>query len=795
MSPDAPRGQVVTFYSYKGGTGRSMALANIGYILASDRRTAARGVLLIDWDLEAPGLHRFFSDASSDGNARAYPFHKGLLDFFEVARAQYGSAEMPAEYPDIQQRIFDKFDTYVTPTRVENLSLMHAGKLDDRSYADRIRRFDWEAFHEKDPTFFSAFRHYLATKYSVVLIDSRTGLTDTSGICARQMPDKLVLVFAPNHQNIDGVLEVARKVKAFQIADSLDPRPISIWPLASRIDGNASILRDKWRKGGEDAGGTIEGYQRLFEELFIDLYELDECNLDAYFDATQVAHDSDYAYGERIASERGTTDRLTLGYAYAGLARRLTSLDNPWERLPEEHLIQEARRGEAEARQREEEARKARNAAEEEAAATKARLQRLVRRSLAAAAIGLLAAFLYAIYVLRPGDQPGPGKDPGPTTATNWPPEVAQPVGKAWEAKDPAVQASYLAPLATTDIVPPPDVLAFVQKVASQRLPAMVVRRPGVFRTNFDGTNSRMLTVSLNEIVVSSLDGKEGVARFTPDSGQFVDAAMNDSGTRTIMLWSWRDYGKDNTFWAVKLRGIFDTYERRDTSWSSNGQVAFTDRGPVTISDSGVVTIWTNNTPGKPLFTMPSGVQRQIAVSADGRTVAALYRDDLKSSFALTWELPGGRPLRRLDGIPPGVIALSPNGRYLAATTTAGGVVLDLQTGERRGWSGPVQPVNPNVELAISADGLWVAYEGAAGTVGLQQTVATKPNETAAPSSSSTLWADSANVSSLAFVPNHLVTSGGDGRVKFWPITPPTPPQNGSWTQLIEYFKIATAKY
>ena len=51
-----PEGKIVTFYSYKGGTGRTMALANVAWILAS------RGlkVLVVDWDLESPGLHRYF---------------------------------------------------------------------------------------------------------------------------------------------------------------------------------------------------------------------------------------------------------------------------------------------------------------------------------------------------------------------------------------------------------------------------------------------------------------------------------------------------------------------------------------------------------------------------------------------------------------------------------------------------------------------------------------------------------------------------------------------------------------
>src|SRR4051812_14424361 len=49
-------GKIVTFYSYKGGTGRTMAVANVAWILAAN----GQRVLVADWDLESPGLHRFF---------------------------------------------------------------------------------------------------------------------------------------------------------------------------------------------------------------------------------------------------------------------------------------------------------------------------------------------------------------------------------------------------------------------------------------------------------------------------------------------------------------------------------------------------------------------------------------------------------------------------------------------------------------------------------------------------------------------------------------------------------------
>ena len=77
MSEDRePTGTVITFYSYKGGTGRSMALANVGCLLARDNKPSnVRKVLLMDWDLEAPGLHRFFPAVRRTGEPAAAGRH------------------------------------------------------------------------------------------------------------------------------------------------------------------------------------------------------------------------------------------------------------------------------------------------------------------------------------------------------------------------------------------------------------------------------------------------------------------------------------------------------------------------------------------------------------------------------------------------------------------------------------------------------------------------------------------------------------------------------------------------
>src|SRR6478736_4036986 len=138
------RGIVTTFYSFKGGTGRSMAAANTACLLA--RSGKGKRVLLIDWDLEAPGLHRYF-----------------------------------------------QADCYSKPGLVEYFATLEEKLRTDATLYEAL----------KFPVVFDAFRDLITENYSDAIIDSRTGHTDVGGICTMVLPQRLVAVFAPNHQNLD----------------------------------------------------------------------------------------------------------------------------------------------------------------------------------------------------------------------------------------------------------------------------------------------------------------------------------------------------------------------------------------------------------------------------------------------------------------------------------------------------------------------------------------------------------------------------------------------------------------
>src|SRR5687768_6290170 len=74
-TPQPPeKGMICAFYSYKGGVGRSMAMANVAEILAD----AGYPVIICDWDLEAPGLERYLADDAE--KSREYKKYPGIID-------------------------------------------------------------------------------------------------------------------------------------------------------------------------------------------------------------------------------------------------------------------------------------------------------------------------------------------------------------------------------------------------------------------------------------------------------------------------------------------------------------------------------------------------------------------------------------------------------------------------------------------------------------------------------------------------------------------------------------------
>ncbi len=191
---------VTTFYSFKGGVGRTMALANAAATLA----LRGRRVLVVDFDIEAPGLDTF--DALKP--REEVP---GVIDFvtryLESGQAPDASGFI-GECPPIGKR-------------GGKLWIMPSGR--NESYAANFNQVDWGDLYERHEGFLlfedlkAQWKQGLGKEGlepDYVLIDSRTGHTDTSGICTRQLPDAVVVLFFPNEQNLRGLIDVVGDIRA-----------------------------------------------------------------------------------------------------------------------------------------------------------------------------------------------------------------------------------------------------------------------------------------------------------------------------------------------------------------------------------------------------------------------------------------------------------------------------------------------------------------------------------------------------------------------------------------------------
>jgi formylglycine-generating enzyme required for sulfatase activity/MinD-like ATPase involved in chromosome partitioning or flagellar assembly len=195
-----PRSRLVTFYSYKGGVGRTMAVANVAWRLANKHGLR---VIAVDFDLEAPGLGRFF-DLHNEVRG-------GVLDYLRAWRD--GVTHRAPTAPEIAPWLIP-IDKPPYKPAFGSLELLLAGS-NSPEYEAALTDFNWQSFYAKHhgAVAIEALRAQLLQRADIVLVDSRTGLTDTGGVCTVQMPDGVFLLAAPNEQSLEGIANVARQIR------------------------------------------------------------------------------------------------------------------------------------------------------------------------------------------------------------------------------------------------------------------------------------------------------------------------------------------------------------------------------------------------------------------------------------------------------------------------------------------------------------------------------------------------------------------------------------------------------
>jgi len=243
--PRKERG-IAVFYSFRGGVGRTMALQAAAQRLAAKRRS----VLMVDADLEAPGLTIALLD-SEDRQKKEGFVNVCVRMLQDIRRWNAADSSVPKGWcKEITRYIEDRIchleappqsgEDFLERIREEmadvnldvpsgHLALLPVGQV-FAGYANFLQEMRLnEAFLERideghrlaeyGRTVGGVFADFLrkallevptpqGKPYDYILLDSRTGLADVAGLCLRWLSEWIVIFTGVNAQNVDGTLFV-----------------------------------------------------------------------------------------------------------------------------------------------------------------------------------------------------------------------------------------------------------------------------------------------------------------------------------------------------------------------------------------------------------------------------------------------------------------------------------------------------------------------------------------------------------------------------------------------------------
>jgi cellulose biosynthesis protein BcsQ len=195
-----PQTAIIVFYSFKGGVGRTTALAATAIQLAQ----RGKRVAVIDLDIEAPGAGLLLAPPEIASRARW-----GVVDYF---------LEQPRGATDIR----DYYHSVPYPRVVGTgaIDVIPAGRLNS-DYMQKLGRLDIEAGAEERSEVLDTLLRALRTelKADYILLDSRAGLSEISGVTLSGVAHLQVIVATGSEQTWDGLGLVLQRVGGARVRE------------------------------------------------------------------------------------------------------------------------------------------------------------------------------------------------------------------------------------------------------------------------------------------------------------------------------------------------------------------------------------------------------------------------------------------------------------------------------------------------------------------------------------------------------------------------------------------------
>ncbi|MEB3121778.1 MAG: AAA family ATPase [Snowella sp.] len=185
---------IISFFSFKGGVGRTSTLVATALTLARNGHRVA----IVDLDLEAPGLATIFSPDNSN--------NLGIIDYLLEKKIQQNDWKLRTHIMPINEQTLLGDDG-------QPLQLLPAGTVDD-NYLEKLARLDFQNL--VDGELQSTMQNMLKELESAVrpldfiLMDARAGFHDIGGLAITALSNAAVIFGTQSRQSWAGLTHVIR---------------------------------------------------------------------------------------------------------------------------------------------------------------------------------------------------------------------------------------------------------------------------------------------------------------------------------------------------------------------------------------------------------------------------------------------------------------------------------------------------------------------------------------------------------------------------------------------------------
>jgi MinD-like ATPase involved in chromosome partitioning or flagellar assembly len=219
---------IISFFSFKGGVGRTSSLIATALTLARNGHRVA----IVDLDLEAPGLATIFSPDNSN--------NPGVIDYLLEKKIQEQDWKLRTHLISINERI-------LLDNNGESIQLLPAGTV-DKNYLEKLARLDFQNLvnGELESTMVSMLKELESAvrPLDFILMDARAGFHDIGGLAIAKLSHAAVIFGTQSRQSWAGLTHVIRHLASPGVDERLPLILVHSMAPATGISGRETELTE-----------------------------------------------------------------------------------------------------------------------------------------------------------------------------------------------------------------------------------------------------------------------------------------------------------------------------------------------------------------------------------------------------------------------------------------------------------------------------------------------------------------------------------------------------------------------